>query len=86
MQLKGTIKTINETKIFDSGFAKREFVLITDDKFPQELKFELIKDQCDILNNFSEGSIVTVDFNIKGSVFNEKHFTNLQAWKISSAN
>lgn len=83
MQLKGTIKSIGETKFFDSGFAKREFVLVTEDKFPQELKFELIKDQCDIINNYSEGSEVTVDFNIKGSVFNEKHYTNLQAWKIS---
>ncbi len=83
MQLKGTIKSIGETKIYDSGFAKREFTFITDEKFPQELKFELIKDQCDIIHPYSEGSIVTVDFNIKGSVFNEKHYTNLQAWKIS---
>ena len=40
-QLNGTIKLIYDTQTFPSGFSKREFVVTTDDKFPQDIKLDV---------------------------------------------
>ncbi len=41
----GTIKVIEDLKTFPSGFMKREFVITTNDKYPQDIKFEVTKDK-----------------------------------------
>lgn len=82
-KLKGTIKLIEDEQEFDSGFVKREFVVTTDDdKYPQDIKFELIKDKTSILDHYRVGQAVEVDFNLKGNEWNDKYFVNLQVWKI----
>ena len=49
----GKLKWIGETQSFPSGFSKREFVVTTAaDKYPQDLKFEVVKDKCTILDSF----------------------------------
>ena len=45
--LKGKVKEVGETQEFSSGFTKREFVITTDDKYPQDVKFEVVKDNCE---------------------------------------
>ena len=44
-QITGVITLINPTQTFDSGFQKREFVVTTKEQYPQDLKFELLKDK-----------------------------------------
>lgn len=82
----GKIKVINETQSFSSGFTKREFVVTTAvDKYPQDLKFEVVKDKCSMLDQFKVGQDVNVSFDIRGNEYNGKYFVNLSAWKIQSA-
>ena len=55
----GTIKLINDTQTFPSGFSKREFVITTaHDKYPQDLKFEVVKDRCAMLDDLQVGEQV----------------------------
>jgi hypothetical protein len=56
---------IFDTQTFDSGFTKREFVVTTPGDYPQDIKFELIKDKIDILNNYKPNDDVKVFFNIR---------------------
>lgn len=81
-QLTGRIKTIMDQVTFPSGFTKREFVVTTEDKYPQDIKLELIKDKCALADGFAEGEEVTVSFNIRGNENNGRYYVNLQAWKI----
>ncbi len=82
----GKIKVINATQSFPSGFTKREFVVTTaNDKFPQDLKFEIVKDKCSLLDAFEIGQDVTVNFDIRGNEYNGKYFVNLSCWKIQAA-
>ena len=83
LTLNGTIKVIEQTQEFSSGFTKREFVITTDDKYPQDIKLELIKDNCAKLDQYSVGQSITVDFNVRGNEFNGKYYVNLQAWRLS---
>jgi len=84
--LKGTIKQIDQTQSFgDKGFTKREFVVTDkDDKYPQDIKFEAIKERCDQLDNISVGEEVEVSFNLRGNEYNGKYYVNLQAWRVKS--
>ena len=88
LELEGTIEKINDTIKFDSGFQKREFVINTGGDYPQQVKFEVIKDKCDTLTHYNKvGDFVNVSFNIKGREFTNKDgkvmlFNTLSAWKI----
>jgi len=81
--LTGTVKLVMDQQSFDSGFTKREFVVTTDDdRYPQEIKFECVKDKVSLLDNVLAGSRVTVTFDMRGNEYNERYYVNLTAWKI----
>lgn len=83
--MEGTIKVINDVMTFPSGFSKREFVITTEgDRFPQEIKFECVKERTSLLDNLKEGQKVKVTFDIQGREYNGKYFVNLNAWKIGA--
>ena len=85
MKIQGKIKLINETQTFESGFTKREFVLTTNDTYPQDIKIEMIKDKCSLLDLYKVGSDVEVSINLRGSMYNDKYYVNVQGWKINKA-
>ncbi len=83
----GKLKVIFDTQTFPSGFTKREFVVtIGDDNYPQDVKFELIKDKCTWLDNFSQDQEITVSFDIRGNEYKDRYYVNLNCWKIVGAN
>ena len=83
MQLTGTIKIKGETQEYgQKGFTKREFVVTTKEQYPQDIKLELSKDKCALLDKFKVGQDVTVEFNLRSSEHQGKYYVNLQAWKI----
>jgi hypothetical protein len=82
LELTGQISLIKPTEEFAGGFTKRIFVITTDDKFPQEVAFELIKDDTSQIEEYSIGDGITVSFNVRGNEFKGKHYVNLKAWRI----
>jgi hypothetical protein len=88
MKLSGVLTDIFETQVKKDDFRKRHFVL-TDSSGGsiEELQFELIHDNTNLVTDFSVGDEVTVYFTIKGRRWkdpegNYKYFTTLRAWKI----
>jgi hypothetical protein len=85
-ELAGKIKLINDTQSFPSGFTKREFVVTTaNDKYPQDIKFEIVKEKCSLLDQFEPDQEVQVFFDIRGNEFNGKYYVSLACWKIQAA-
>ena len=82
MDVTGKVKVIMDKQSFDSGFEKREFVITTAEQYPQDIKFELYKEKCDIIDAFKTDDEVTVHFNIRGNEYNGRYYVNLNAWKI----
>ena len=82
MNIKGTIKLINETQTFDSGFTKREFVVTTKEQYPQDISIEVVKDKTTLLDSFKVGDAVDVAINIRGNEYNGRYYVNIQGWKI----
>lgn len=78
---------IGDIQTFGSGFTKREFVVTTaHDKYPQDLKFEIVKDKCALLDSFEQGQEVVVNFDIRGNEYQGRYYVNLSCWKIQPAN
>ena len=84
--LTGKIKLIQEPQTFNSGFTKREMVVIVEDgKCPQEINLEFVQDKIALLDGLQPGQEVTVTFDIRGREYNGRYFNNLQGWKITAA-
>jgi len=82
-ELTGKIKLIQDAKTFESGFTKREMVVIVEDgKYPQEINLEFVQDKIALLDSLNVGQEVTVTFDIRGREYNGRYFNNLQGWKI----
>ena len=83
-------------EIFDehqlsASFKKREFVIeIPDGNYPQQVKFQLVQDKCSLIENYSIGDEIEVQFNLQGKAFTKNgvtsFFNSLGAWKLSYAN
>ncbi len=78
LHAEGAIELIYPTQEF-TNFKKREFVIKTEGKYPESLKFEFRNDFIKILDNFMEGEMVTVAFVLRGNYFNNRYFVNLEA-------
>ena len=83
-ELTGAVRLIHDTQTFASGFAKREFVVETGDKYPQLIKLECVKDGVKHLDGISVDDVVNVSFDIRGSEYKERHYVNLVAWKVTA--
>ncbi|MBT7334026.1 MAG: DUF3127 domain-containing protein [Gammaproteobacteria bacterium] len=85
-ELTGKIKLIQDTRTFDSGFTKREMVVIVDDgRYPQEINLEFVQDKVALLESLRPDQEVTVTFDIRGREYNGRYFNNLQGWKVQAA-
>ncbi len=82
---EGTLHKVFETQNKTDSFQAREFVIKLDGNYPQFIKFQLTQDRCDLINNFKEGDNIKVSFDLRGREWNEKYFTNLNAWRIEAA-
>jgi len=94
LTFKGKIVNISDAQQVTDTFRKREFVLMYAENptYPEEVKFEMIQDNCDNLNGYASGEDVEIDVNIKGRRWNDpknnnapKWFNTLQAWRIRKA-
>src|SRR5690606_10646100 len=89
MNIKGKLEAIMPTNKVSDKFSKREFVVeyAENPQYPELIKLEFIQDKCDILDDYSEGDTVDVQFNLKGRKWEKdgkiSYFNTLQAWKIS---
>ena len=87
MQVKGTIKVINQTQVISEKFSKREFVLTDESQYPQDILFQATQDKCSLLDNIGVGQQVEVSFNLRGREWTSpagevKYFNTLEAWRI----
>jgi single-strand DNA-binding protein len=81
-EVTGKLKVVMDEQEFSSGFKKREFVITTEEQYPQDIKFELIKEKCDEITKFSLDQSIKVSYNLRGNEYNDKYYVNLQAWRL----
>ena len=83
--LKIAGKVIQVGSIIERGekrFKTADFVIETDEKYPQKIKFDLLGDKTDMLKHLSVGKKIDVHFNLKGKEYNEKFYNSLECYKF----
>ena len=88
---KGTLKVKNDEQVISDKFRKREFVITSEDeKYPQDVSFQLTQDRVDLIDKSEVGSVIIVHFNLRGREWVNpkdgvvKYFNTLDAWRIES--
>ena len=90
-ELTGKVIDIQPVQQVSEKFRKREFVIEKQENsstaiFVDYVKFQLVQDKCDLINDSFMNTEVKVSFNIKGNKWERdgkvNYFTNLDAWRI----
>ena len=81
-EIKGKIKVLFDRQDFPSGFYKRDFVITTNEQYPQDIKFGALKERVEQLEGLSVEDEVTVKFDVKGREYNGNYYVDLNAWRI----
>jgi hypothetical protein len=81
-EIQGKIIKIFDKQIIGENFEKKEFVVRTNEDYPQDIKIETVQKTISLLDECAEGDDVVVKFNIKGKEYKGNYYNNLSAWKI----
>ena len=93
-EITGKVIEIYPTIQVSDKFRKREFVIEKKEAggtavFVDYLKFQLVQDKCDLINDSFLHEEIKIWFNLKGNKWEREgktnYFTNLDAWKIEKA-
>jgi len=93
-EITGKVIDISPVNQVSDKFKKREFVIEKKETggaavFIDYIKFQLIQDKCDLINESFINEDVKIWFNLKGNKWERdgkiNYFTNLDAWKIEKA-
>ena len=68
-----------------NNWMKQEFVIETQEQYPRKICANLWGDKTDMLNQFAEGQLVKVSFDLESREFNGKWYTDVKAWKLEPA-
>lgn len=90
MDIQGRIKAIGQVQEISSSFRKREFVVTTEEQYPQDILIEFTQDKVNLLDSFQIGNYVKVDINLRGREWTSpqgevRYFNTIQGWKITAA-
>ena len=88
LEVKGTIKTIEEVQTIGSGekiFQKMYYVIDTGEQYDSEIAFEVFgQDKIEQFKKYNVvGDTVAVKFNIKHRKYNGQHYITLSSWRCT---
>jgi len=90
-EISGKVIDISPVNQVSDKFKKREFVIEKKETggaavFIDYIKFQLVQDKCDLINESFLNEDIRIWFNLKGNKWERdgkvNYFTNLDAWKI----
>ncbi|RMG23256.1 MAG: DUF3127 domain-containing protein [Bacteroidetes bacterium] len=90
MKIQGTLHKKYDTEQKTPTFKVREFVVKYEENplYPQFVKFQVKQDRCDTLDQIAEGTMLEIDFDIRGREWTSpdgqvKYFNSLEAWRVT---
>ena len=86
MEVQGKIKIIRETQTYGT-FRKREYVIVTDEQYPQTINLELHQDKCSLIDKYKVGEDIKTSINLRGKEWINpegvaKYFNSIVGWRI----
>jgi hypothetical protein len=86
LKIKGKLIKKFEPQTYGESFRKMEFVIETDDKYPQKIKMQATQDNIQKFQELTEGLIAEWYFNVRGREWTNKenktvYFISLDVWR-----
>lgn len=91
MSITGKVLEVGTTQTFGAkGFRKRDLIIETNEKYPQQICIEFVQDNVTLLDSYQLDDNIKIDYNIRGRKWESpqgdiKYFTSIQGWKIETA-
>lgn len=87
MEITGKVIVKNDTQQVSDKFAKREFVIETQETYPQQILVQLTQDKCALIDNVNVGDEVTAKINLRGRAWTNpegvtKYFNSIECWAL----
>lgn len=84
-KLEGAIINKLPAKQVSETFRIQEFILkVGDDKYPQEVKFQLVNDKIYLLDFIQVNDTVELVFELRGRAYKETHYNTLNVLEVKS--
>jgi hypothetical protein len=85
-EITGTLVKKYEVETKGEAFRVRDFVIKANDggQYDNFVKFQTTQDRTAIIDDINEGDEIKVHFDLRGRQWQEKYFTNLNAWRVES--
>ncbi len=85
-EITGKLVKKYETETKGESFRVRDFVISTQDgQYENFVKFQTTQDRTSIIDDMNEGDEIKVHFDLRGRQWQDKYFTNLNAWRVEAA-
>ena len=85
-EITGKLVKKYETETKGESFRVRDFVISTQDgQYENFVKFQTTQDRTSIIDDMKEGDEIKVHFDLRGRQWQDKYFTNLNAWRVEAA-
>lgn len=85
-EITGTLVKKYETETKGESFRVRDFVIKANDggQYDNFVKFQTTQDRTSIVDDINEGDEIKVHFDLRGRQWQDKYFTNLNAWRVEN--
>lgn len=83
-EITGTLVKKYETETKGESFRVRDFVIKANDggQYDNFVKFQTTQDRTALIEDYAEGDEIKVHFDLRGRQWQDKYFTNLNAWRV----
>jgi hypothetical protein len=85
----GIVLSVGQTQQVSDKFRKRDLIIKTEheSQYPQECKFQLTQDKCELADKLEIGHLITVHYNLRGRAWVKDgvikdYFNTLEIWRI----
>lgn len=83
LKISGTVKEIEGLKQSTSGFKSQEIAVDEGGQFGTVIPIRFLGDKgVALVASLKIGQKVSVTCNVKGTIYNERRFINIEGWKI----
>ena len=85
--IKGKVIFKGDVQQVTESFKKQEFVVETDEQYPQKILIQATQGRTDLLNGINVGQEVEVNYNLRGREWTNpqgevKYFNSIELWKV----
>ncbi len=87
MEIIGFLKMVGNTKQVSDTFVTREFVITTEEQYPQHISIQLVQNSVDLIDPYKLGNKLKVSINLRGREWvnpqgETVYFNTIQGWRI----